>query len=389
MYSVPEDEGEDAMRILVLVASLMTALAMAAPADANCHWQVSTRLVGHQPAVGNFAARSWPLGALATRVQARTPGGLWNSINWPETASDANGFVQITSAVAFADPDCQTAREFRVQVRSFHTGMNWRTVHQQSTSGHADHLGLFIPAPVHAVTIGNLVLDGEFRGGGVIFIEDIGEPPVTWTSVDDDGTGQPNDDGQEDDDDEHPDQPVATLQDDPCHVYRLPIDLDIEFRFGQMPPEPGPLSPDMALRVETRANGGGAMTLNRLTNHIRVENAGGRDFHALHRCPVEIHLRLNEGPGQRSGDGWSTPYVARLPDIAANAVAPVDIDANLLGAGDDLEGDWGQDYEYVLIEAVLDATNRIAETAEGDNRIIHCYHAPTNSFSAMSQCEGG
>ena len=50
--------------------------------------------------------------------------------------------------------------------------------------------------------IGNLVLDGEFRGGGVIFIENIGEPPVTWTSVDDDGTGQPNDDGQEDDDDE-------------------------------------------------------------------------------------------------------------------------------------------------------------------------------------------
>jgi|GEM_PF-2751146 len=382
------------MRILVLVASLMTALAMAAPADANCRWQVSTRLVGHQPAVGNFAARSWPLGALATRVQARTPGGLWNSINWPETASDANGFVEITSAIAFADPDCQTAREFRVQVRSFHTGMNWRTVHQQSTSGHADHIGLFNPAPVHTVTIGNLVLDGEFRGGGVIFIENIGEPPVTWTSAGDtDDAEQPNDDGangdQEHGDDEHPGLPVATIQDDPCHVYRLPIDLDIEFRFGQMPAAPGPLSPDMALRVETRANGAGAMTLNRLTNHIRVENAGSRDFHALHRCPVEVHLSLNEGPGQRSGDGWSTPYVVRVPDLAANAVEPIDINANLLGAGDDLEGEWGQDYEYVLIAVTLDATNRIRETAEGDNRIVHCYHAPSNSFAAMSQCQGG
>ncbi|WP_323762255.1 hypothetical protein [Maricaulis sp.] len=381
------------MRILVFVASMMTALAMTAPADANCRWQVSTRLVGHQPAVGNFAASSWPLGALATRVQARTPGGLWNSINWPETASDANGFVQITSAVAFADPDCQTAREFRVQVRSFHTGMSWRTVHQQSTPGHSDHLGLFIPAPVHPVTIGNLVLNGEFRGGGVIFIENIGEPPTTWTSVGDDGTGQADDGGDEDphtdDDDEHPGQPVATAQEDPCHVYRLPIDLDIEFRFGQMPANPGPLSPDMALRVETRTNGGGAMTLNRLANHIRVENAGSRDFHALHRCPVEVHLSLNEGPGQRSGDGWSAPYVVRVPDLAANAVEPLDINANLLGAGDDLEGEWGQDYEYVLIAVTLDATNRIRETAEGDNRIVHCYHAPTNSFAAMSQCEGG
>ncbi len=381
------------MRILVLVASLMTALTLSAPADANCRWQVSARLIGHQPAIGNFAARSWPLGALATRVQARTPGGLWNSLNWPETASDADGFVRITSAVAFADPDCQTAREFRVQVRSFHTGMTWRTVHQQTTSGHSDHIGLFNPAPVHGVTIGNLVLDGEFRGDGVIFIDNIGEPPVTWTSVDDDGAEQPgddeHDDDQEDGEDEHSAPPVATLQEDPCHVYRLPMDLDIEFRFGQMPADPGPLSPDMALRVETRANGGGAMTLNRLTNHIRVENAGGRDFHALHRCPVEIHLRLNEGPGQRGGDGWSPPWTARIPDLAANAVLPIAINANLLGAGDDLEGEWGQDYEYVLVEAVLDAPNRIAETAEGDNRIIHCYHAPTNSFAAMSHCEGG
>lgn len=373
------------MRILVLMASVMTAMALAAPADANCRWQVSTRLVGHQPAVGNFAASTWPLGALTTRVQARTPGGLWNSINWPATASDANGFVQITSAIAFADPDCQTAREFRVQVRSYATGMAWRTVHQQSTPGHSDHIGLFNPAPVHNVTIGNLVLDGEYRGDGVIFIENIGEPPVTWTSVDDDG----QEEEEEEDGDAHPDQPVATLQEDPCHVYRLPVDLDIEFRFGQMPANPGPLSTDMALRVETRANGGGAMTLNRLTNHIRVENAGSRNFHALHRCPVEVHLSLNEGPGQRSGDGWSTPYVVRLPDIASNAVEPLAINANLLGAGDDLEGEWGQDYEYVLIAVSLDATNRIAETAEGDNRIVHCYHAPTNSFAAMSQCEGG
>ncbi|RKR00318.1 hypothetical protein [Maricaulis maris] len=384
------------MRILVLLASLVATLAVAASAEANCRWQVATRLVGSQPGVGNIAGQTWPLDGIQTRVQARTPGGFWNTANWPATTADSDGFVRITSAIAFADPDCQTAREFRVQVRSYDTGMSWRTVHQQSRSGHSDHVGLFNPAPVHAVTLGNLVLSGEFRGDGVIFIENIGDPPLFWSNDDADENGgpvaQPADPGlthgDADDDGTAPDITGATLEADPCHVYRLPIDLDIEFRFGQMPATPGPLSSDMAMRIETRTNGGGDMTRNRLTHHIRVENAGSRDFNAIHHCPVEVHVRVNEGPDARGGDGWSPPWTARIPDLAANAIAEIAVDTNLLGAGDDFAGEWGQDYEFVRVEVVLDATNRIAESAEGDNRIAHCYHAPTNTFAAMSQCEG-
>ena len=385
------------MRILVLMASLAATALTAGTAEANCRWQANTRLVGVQPGVGNFPDQSWPLANLQTRLQVRTPGGWWNTANWPATTTDADGFASITSAIAFADPDCQTAREFRVQVRSFDTGMQWRTVHTESKPGHSDHLGLFAPAPVHQVELGFLVLDGEYRGNGVIFVEDIGEPPVTWSSAGDEDTGPvieaadppASDDGPDTGGDQSPpDLTGASFEEDPCHVYRVPVDLGIEFRFGQMPASPGPLSPDQHLRVETRPNGGGAMTLNRLANHFRVENAGSRDYRALYHCPVEVHLRLNEGPGERSGDGWSTPYTLRIPDLAANGVVDLEMDSNLLGAGDDLEGAWDQAYEYVLIELTLDATNRIAETAEGDNRITHCYHAPTNSFAAPAQCEG-
>ncbi|WP_295691860.1 hypothetical protein [uncultured Maricaulis sp.] len=379
------------MRILVLMASLLMLPALTGAAEANCHWQVSTRLLGHQPGVGSISSQTWPLANINVRVQARTPGGFWNTPNWPAVTSDGDGFATLVSAIAFADPDCQTARDVRVQVRNFNTGMSWRTVHQQSLPGHGDHVGLFAPAPTHAVTVGNLVLDGPYRGDGVIVIENIGDPPAGWETSGDEPQDVPAVepvDPQAADAPSQPDRTGAILDADPCHVYRLPIVAGVEFRFGQMPAQPGPLSADNALRISTRPNGGGAMTLNRLTYHVHVENAGQRDFHALHHCPVELHVRLNEGPGQRSGDGWSLPFTTRIPDLAVNAVVALDDTANLLGAGDDFVGAWSQDYAYVLIEVTLDATNRVRETAEGDNRIVHCYHAPSNSFADMAACQG-
>ena len=156
-----------------------------------------------------------------------------------------------------------------------------------------------------------------------------------------------------------------------------------------MPATPGPLSPDQALRVATRARANGEMTLNRLSQHIHVENAGSRDYVRNPRCAAMVQFRLNEGPGQR-GEGenaWSTPLTAAIPDVAVNASAPVSVGGNLLGAGDVLVGEWDEDWEYALVEVTLDATHAVPESAETDNRIVHCYHAPSNSFAAMSMCE--
>ncbi|WP_203291934.1 hypothetical protein [Maricaulis parjimensis] len=384
------------MRILVCLTSLVAMLALSGTAQANCRWQADMRLVGVHPGFGSISDHAWPLANLQTRVRVRTPGGWWNTANWPATSTDANGFASITSAVAFADPDCQTRREFEVQVRNFDTNMQWRTVYSESKQGPTGMTGLMSPAPVHTIELGNLVLDGEFRGSGVIFVEGIGDPPVVWSSGGEGGddTGPqindapvPDQDDDEDASSGPPDLTGASLQEDPCHIYRLPIGQDVEFRFGQLTAQPGPVSPDQALRVENRL-AGGHVTLNRLAMHFGVENAGQDDFHAVYHCPVEVHVRLNEGPGERGGDGWSNPWVAPIHDIAVNQVRPMAINVNLLGAGDDLVGEWGQDYEYVLIEITLDATNRIAETAEGDNTILHCFHAPSQSFAAMAQCEG-
>lgn len=386
------------MRIWTILAMAAVTVLGTAPAEANCFWEVSTRLIGFRPANALLPARSWPLANLETRVQARTPGGFWNTPNWPVTRTDAQGYATIRSTHAFPDPLCQSGREFRVQIRSFDTGMQWRTVHQENETGPGGYQGILTPAPTHQVSVGNLILGEDYSEDGVIHVEGMSEPPLDFTDGGNDTAPPAGSDDEPDGSDNEGDTDNGgggigdhqiQAAEDPCHVYRLPIDYDIEFRFGQMPLEPGPVSPDRALRTETRPNGGGDMTLNRIRNHIRVENAGGRDFQALYHCPVEVHVRLNEGPGQRGGDGWSPPYVERIPDLPAHTEAPLYEDANLLGAGDDLEGEWDEDYEYLLIEVTLDATNRIAETAEGDNRIVHCYHAPTNAFVAMAQCEEG
>lgn len=372
------------------LAVLLGWLAMMPAAEANCRWRVSATIEGVRPDNPPFAGRRWPAGNLEVRIQARTPGGLWNIPNWPATYTGANGQFSVTSAIVFPDPVCQQNREFRVQIRGYDTGNQWRTVHTGSAPGPNDMSGILTPAPTHAVTIGDIICDDETCRGGIISVTGLTEPPVDLRPGDNDDN---DDEGNGDDagDDHNDDNPLGTprFEPAPCGVQQAPFVEGVEFRFGQMPSTPGPLSADQALRIETRPRGNGDMTLNRITQHIRVENAGSRDYRRNPRCPAEVHFRLNEGPGRRGegDDAWSLPYTGNIPDVAVNALEPVSADGNLWGAGDDLVGEWDEDWEHALIEVTLDATYAVLETAEGDNRIVHCYHAPSNSFAAMSACE--
>ena len=382
------------MQRLLLILILFAASLAAPAAHANCRWQVHGRMEGIEHGVSPFPDRVWPAGNMEVRVQARTNGGWWNQPNWPATRTDAQGLWSVTSAIGFLDPDCQNTRDFRVQVRGYFTGNNWRTVHQQSVAGPQNMQGLFNPAPTHTNLIGLLICqdDGPCENG-VIRVEGLTPPPVELV---------PGDDENGHDDDHTP--PAGDIADRDITIEEAPCGLrgplaagGVEFRFGQMPVEPGPVSADRALRTETRARANGDMTLNRIRNHIQVENAGNRDFRPDPHCRAIVWFRLNEGPGRRgSGDqAWSPPYPANIPAITANTAVPVARDGNLLGAGDVLEGEWssqwsrGDDgaYRYVLIEVTLDATNAVYEQAEGDNRIVHCYSAPENRFVDMTMCQ--
>ncbi|WP_417469786.1 hypothetical protein [Maricaulis sp.] len=395
------------MRYGALVLILILAASLPSAAHANCRWEVHGRMEGILNGVGNIAGQRWPAANLEVRVQARTPGGLWNQPNWPATRTDAQGRWSVSSAIAFADPDCQNNRSFRVQIRAYTTGNQWRTLHQQSVSGPAGMAGLMNPAPVHSSALGLLILsDDGSSENGVIQIEGLDPPRTELSSPDqaggtgDDGTLSPtgdtgNDDPPDDDGTDH----EVTMEDAPCGMLTASLPGRVEFRFGQLPPQPGPLSFDQALNTQTRANGAGTMTLNRLRNLIRVENAGSRDYRARDDCPAVVHFRINEGPGRRGSgdDAWSNPATIEIPDIAVNATAPLARDANLLGAGDVFSGAWAEQwdggashprfYQYVLIEVSLDATHAVFETAETDNVITHCYHAPERQFVDLALCQ--
>ncbi|MFT7533880.1 MAG: hypothetical protein ACI9FD_004923, partial [Gammaproteobacteria bacterium] len=79
------------MKMLLIVAAWVTALASSAPLQANCFWEVSSRLIGFRPANAISAARTWPLVNLETRLQTRTPGGWWSTVNWPIARTNSNG----------------------------------------------------------------------------------------------------------------------------------------------------------------------------------------------------------------------------------------------------------------------------------------------------------
>jgi len=378
------------MRFLISSILFIAALASAGTADAVCKWRVSSTLEGERAANALSAGRVWPLSGMEVRVQGRHIGGLWNTPNWPATVTGANGQFSVTSVIAFLDPDCQANREFRVQIRGFDTNYQWREVHRQTVAGPSGLQGPAIPAPVFERSIGDIICDDDGCVGGIIRIQGLTEPPVDLRpgneSGSDDGAGGDGDNGNR----------LPQAEEAPCGLRFSPFTQGVEFRFGQMPATPGPLSADQALRISTREAGAGFMTLNRIIFHIDVENAGFRDFVRNSRCEARVRFRLNEGPGRRGDDGWSIPYTARIPDIPANGSAAVSQSGNLWPAGDVEVGQWtsqwdgGENdpdfYEYALVEAVLDFTHAVPEAAEGDNRIVHCYHAPERVFVGMENC---
>lgn len=396
------------MRYGALVLILVLATSFTSAAEANCRWEVHGRLEGVLHGAGTLPGQTWPAANLDVRVQARTQGGLWNQPNWPATRSNAQGRWSVTSIPAFADPDCQSNRDFRVQFRGFTTANQWRTIHQQSVSGPTGMAGIMIPAPVHSNPVGLLILyDDGGSENGVIQIEGLDPPPVELAPpAEDDGNSDAGDDVIDEVPPRRGDLPDTDLEDReitiaeaPCGLMTQALSGRVEFRFGQMPPTPGPLSFDQALRTENRANGAGTPTLNRLRNHILVENAGSRDYHARKDCPATVEFRINEGPGRRGSgeDAWSNPAIVEIPDIAINATAALNRNANLLGAGDVFAGEWAEQwnggpdndsfYEYALIEVKLDASNAVFEAAETDNVITHCYHAPSQEFVDISLCQ--
>lgn len=391
------------MRHAALVLVLILAATLTSAAQANCHWEVHGRMEGVLNGVGNLPGQVWPAAGLGVRVQARTPGGWWNQPNWPATTTNAQGRWSVTSTGAFADPDCQNNREFRVQYRGYSTSNQWRTIHQQSVSGPSGMTGIMIPAPTHSNALGLLILrDDGGSENGVIRISGLTPPPVEWARPDED---EDDTDAGDEVIDEAPGRRgrlgdrEMTAEEAPCGMLSRALSGRVEFRFGQMPATPGPLSFDQALRTATRANGAGTMTLNRLRNHILVENAGSRDYRAREDCPAIVEFRVNEGPGRRGTgeDAWSNPAAVEIPDIASNATAPLDRTHNLLGSGDIFPGAWAEQwldgakdenfYEYALIEVTLDTTNAVYEAAETDNVISHCYHVTAQQFVDLSLCQ--
>lgn len=391
------------MRYAAMVLILMLTASVTSAAQANCRWEVHGRMEGVVHGVGTLPGQIWPAANLAVRVQARVSGGWWNQANWPATHTDAQGRWSVTSTIAFADPDCQDNRQFRVQFRGYSTGNHWRTIHQQSVSGPSGMSGILSPAPIHSSALGLLLLgeDGSSENG-VLRIEGLTPPPVQLVPADEDdgnnGADEPVDDDDPTQDGSLGDQDI-TIAEAPCGLLPGGVTGRVEFRFGQMPASPGPLSYDQALRTQQRSNGAGTVTLNRLRNHVLVENAGLRDYHPREDCPAVVRFRINEGPGRRgeAEDAWSNPAFVEIPALAVNATAPIARDANLLGSGDIFPGEWAEQwydgegnsgfYEYALIEVTLDATNHVFEAAEGDNTITHCYHAPAGQFVDLALCQ--
>jgi hypothetical protein len=394
------------MRIISAIIILIITLFFVSTAHANCYWEVSSRIEGYQPAVGPFPTQTWPAQNMEVRVQSRwSTGGWWNQPNWPATRTDSTGEFDVRSALAFADPDCQTNRDFRVQIRAYSTGNQWRTVHQQQVSGPNGMYGIYNPAPVHSNRIGDALVFGDSVEIGVIRVEGLTPPPVELVP------GRTDEEENEPDLTPHIEETDPNLPGQPGHGDDTPQAAEypcgmrhsrfaggVELRFGQLSTSQPALSSDQALRTELRSNTQG-VTLNRLRHHILVENAGSRNYVHDSRCPALVQFRFNEGPGHRgAGDAaWSAPVFSDIASVVSNATVAVDRQSNLLGAGDVLQGQWNSQwsdgsenddfYRFVLIEVVLDPTNVVQETAEGDNEITHCYDAPQNAFVAMSNCQ--
>lgn len=175
---------------------------------------------------------------------------------------------------------------------------------------------------------------------------------------------------------------------DPCARLRLLQPGDVEFRFAQLGEILGAASPDSHIDLTLRpiAN----PYLRRFNIAFGVENAGSVNFSASRQCPVIVRMRSFEGADGQSGGrtGWSPPREVEIGDIAVNAVDSLSFEGSFFGTGNQPIGGWNQNWEYTLVELTVDVPNRVSELAEGDNRIVHCYHAPGQSFVPLSLCGG-
>jgi hypothetical protein len=350
---------------------------------ADCQWDVSGTLEGEQAGLPGNPPAIWAIFGREVRLQVRWANMAcpqvgfnpvecsWNTVGWSTDISNSQGDFTVQS-VAFPDPVCQKDRDFRIEVRGYPI-TSWTVAAQvDSITGPNGFQGPQIPMAMHRVRLGTVRTDVYEAPSEVIWDEDrqpLLEPADNFP---------PNPGG------DNPRNPQ--IEETPCGLETRSLGMSTEFRFGTMNASGNNVSFDRALMIETRANEAGRMTLNRITAHILVENAGQRGFSYSSHCPAKVTLRTNEGPGERSGDPWSA-YEGDIPNVPATTEVPYERNGNLLGAGDDFADEpWDHDWEYALIEVVLDSGHDVMETAEGDNVVQHCYHAPSNSFSNMSNC---
>ncbi|MCP2680427.1 hypothetical protein NHF45_12895 [Maricaulaceae bacterium NA33B04] len=217
-------------------------------------------------------------------------------------------------------------------------------------------------------------------GGDTGGQDDVADPPAAGGA----------DDPGEDADPEPSGLPNRDMeaQFDPCARLRLLQPGDVEFRFAQLGEILGAASPDSHIDLTLRpiAN----PYLRRFNIAFGVENAGSVNFSASRQCPVIVRMRSFEGADGQSGGrtGWSPPREVEIGDIAVNAVDSLSFEGSFFGTGNQPIGGWNQNWEYTLVELTVDVPNRVSELAEGDNRIVHCYHAPGQSFVPLSLCGG-
>lgn len=371
-------------------AVLLVSALGATNALADCQWEISGTLEGEQPGFPGNGPTIWAISGVEVRVDARWAHmacpqiGLnslecpWNGAAWSSTTTDSQGNFTIQS-MAFPDPICQKDRDFRLKVRGFPLSLfNWTVAAQvNSISGPNGLQGWHIPQVTHFANLGTVRTSVYEAPSEVVWgdPEDKDRTPRLEPRTDLPNRGDDNRRGGN-----------PQIAEVPCGMEARSLGFSTEFRFGVLNATGSNVSFDNALMIETRPNGAGRMTLNRITAHILVENAGQRSFTYSNRCAAKVTVRINEGPGERGGNPWQE-QTGNMPNVPGNTEVPYEDNANLLGAGDDFSDEpWDEDWEYALIEVVLDSGNDVMESAEGDNVVQHCYHAPSNSFANMSNC---
>lgn len=346
---------------------------------ANNSWRVEGRL---RETLNAWQGTTQPLSGVDVRLQVRWSDrslcpqiGLgpsqpcpFSPVGWSTDTTDSAGRFSCDSLV-FPDPINAYDREFRVEVR---TTMNptWSPVGTiQARSGPTNMNGPRIPPPVHTVTLDTITLD--------LFPE----PPIEWTSAEEDG---------EDDGDDASTHTPTIAAADPCHG---PTGLDLPRPdFGFVPLQGAGIntSPDGLVRIQMRQSTGGDSRARMLRITVLLRNSGNGDYSASEPCVAKVRMARNEGPGfyTNTAAGAVANSDGEITPIRVNNNRMIQFDAVLRGTGPDGPGSgWNEGYEYVRFEIVLDPEQRFLEGNEADNRIgPYCYHAPSNSFVAAGNC---